>query len=170
MTTTLLSSMGSRLVLENSGVLMNNGVLWFDPRSGQANSVQGGKRPISNMCPAIVASSAGRPIITAGAAGGRRIMASVAQLLMFLHDFDTDVEEAAHCPRIDVSDPHLVSADRRLGDDVLRALSEIGTCELVDHDVLPINFARPSVIDARSVGRLRGVSDAYSPWSAAVGQ
>jgi gamma-glutamyltranspeptidase/glutathione hydrolase len=170
MTTTLLSSMGSRLVLENSGVLMNNGVLWFDPREGQANSVQGGKRPISNMCPAIVASGAGRPIITVGAAGGRRIMASVAQLLMFVHDFDMGVEEAAHWPRIDVSDPVLISADRRLPNEVISALSETGTCELVDHDVLPINFARPSVIDARAEGRLRGISDVCSPWSAALGQ
>lgn len=169
MTTTLLSSMGSRLVLENSGVLMNNGVLWFDPRAGQANSVAGGKRPISNMCPAIVASSSGRPIITAGAAGGRRIMASVAQLMMFVHDFDMDVEEAAHWPRIDVSGPDLISADRRLPDDVVTALAATGTCELVDHDVLPINFARPSVIDARAKGLLRGISDVCSPWSAALG-
>lgn len=169
MTTTLLSSMGSRLVLENSGVLMNNGVLWFDPRAGQANSVQGGRRPISNMCPAIVASKTGRPIITVGAAGGRRIMASVAQLMMFVHDFDMDVEEAAHWPRIDVSGPDLVSADRRLPDDVVSALAATGVCELVDHDVLPINFARPSAIDARTRGVLRGISDSYSPWSAAIG-
>ncbi len=32
MTTTLLSSMGSRVVLPKSGILMNNGVMWFDPR------------------------------------------------------------------------------------------------------------------------------------------
>ena len=37
-TTTLLSSMGSRVVLPSSGVLMNNGVMWFDPRPDQPNS------------------------------------------------------------------------------------------------------------------------------------
>ena len=34
MTTTLLSSMGSRTVLPTTGVLMNNGVMWFDPQPG----------------------------------------------------------------------------------------------------------------------------------------
>ena len=36
MTTTLMSSFGSRVVLPQSGVLLNNGVMWFDPRPGQA--------------------------------------------------------------------------------------------------------------------------------------
>jgi gamma-glutamyltranspeptidase/glutathione hydrolase len=96
-------------------------------------------------------------------------MASVAQLMMFVHDFDMDVEEAAHWPRIDVSGPDLISADRRLPDDVVSALAATGDFELVDHDVLPINFARPSIIDARTSGLLRGISDVYSPWSAALG-
>lgn len=169
MTTTLLSSMGSRLVLKDTGVLMNNGVLWFDPRDGQANSVGGGKKPASNMCPAIIASKDGRPIVTAGAAGGRRIMAAVAQLMLFVHDFDMDVAEAAHWPRIDVSSPDLVTVDRRMDREFLEALAETGAYEVVDHDVLPINFARPSVIDSRREGLRHGVSDAYSPWSAAMG-
>ena len=36
MTTTLLSSMGSRMVLPGSGILMNNGMMWFDPTAGDA--------------------------------------------------------------------------------------------------------------------------------------
>ena len=54
MTTTLLSSMGSRVVLPQSGVLMNNGVMWFDPAPGQPNSVAPGKRPLTNMLPVIL--------------------------------------------------------------------------------------------------------------------
>jgi gamma-glutamyltranspeptidase/glutathione hydrolase len=48
MTTTLLSSMGSRVVLPESGILMNNGVMWFDPRPNRPNSIAGGKRPLTN--------------------------------------------------------------------------------------------------------------------------
>ena len=54
MTTTLLSSMGSRVVLPETGILMNNGVMWFDPRPGQPNSIAPGKRPLTNMFPIIL--------------------------------------------------------------------------------------------------------------------
>ena len=60
MTTTLLSSMGSRVVLPGTGVLMNNGVMWFDPRPGQPNSIAPGKRPLTNMLPVIVRATAMR--------------------------------------------------------------------------------------------------------------
>ena len=54
MTTTLLSSMGSRVVLPGTGILMNNGVMWFDPRPGRPNSIAPGKRPLTNMFPVIL--------------------------------------------------------------------------------------------------------------------
>jgi len=79
MTTTLLSSMGSRVVLPQTGVLMNNGVMWFDPSPGKPNSIAPGKRPLTNMFPIILKDGAA-PLIAAGASGGRRIMASVLQL------------------------------------------------------------------------------------------
>jgi gamma-glutamyltranspeptidase/glutathione hydrolase len=168
MTTTLLSSMGSRVTLPNTGFVMNNGVLWFDPRPGNVNSIGPGKRPLTNMCPAIVARD-GTPTLVAGAAGGRRIMAAVAQMLLLVHDFDMDVEEAGHWPRIDVSAADMVTADRRFNTEILEALRASGPLEVVDHNVLPINFARPSIIDRRSGDIARGISDAYSPWSAALG-
>jgi gamma-glutamyltranspeptidase / glutathione hydrolase len=167
MTSTLLSSMGSRVTLPNVGFVMNNGLLWFDPRPGTSNSVGPGKRPLTNMCPAIIAKD-GKPIIVGGAAGGRRIMASVAQLLLFVHDLGMDVGRAGHWPRIDVSGPDLVTIDRRLAGEVEEALSKLGAVEVVDHDVLPINFARPSIIDGREAGRAAGISDVRSPWSAAL--
>ena len=112
-TTTLLSSMGSRVVLPGSGVLMNNGVMWFDPRPGQPNSIAPGKRPLTNMLPVILRDG-DQPVLAAGASGGRRIMAAVLQMVSFVADFGMDPEAAAHQPRIDVSGPDGVSADRRL--------------------------------------------------------
>ncbi|WP_429302024.1 gamma-glutamyltransferase [Paraburkholderia sp. GAS199] len=168
LTTTLLSSMGSRVVLPSTGFIMNNGVMWFDPRPGTSNSIAGGARALSNMCPAIVSRN-GRPVMVGGAAGGRRIMAAIAQLLLVVHDFGMDVEKAAHWPRIDVSSPDKVSADRRLPSEVIAALKALGECDVVDHSVLPINFARPGIIERFDGVTARGVSDALSPWSAALG-
>ena len=168
MTTTLLSSMGSRVVLPGSGVLMNNGVMWFDPRPGQANSIAPGRRPLTNMCP-IILRDGDRPVLAAGASGGRRIMAAVLQMLAFVDGFGMDPQAAAHQPRIDVSDATTVHADQRLPDSVLAALRADGPTEVVEHAVLPVNFACPNLIHDRD-GLRTGISDAMSPWSAAVAQ
>ena len=169
MTTTLLSSMGSRVMLPQSGIMMNNGVMWFDPRPDQPNSIGGGKRPLTNMSPIIVRDDTG-PWLAAGASGGRRILASVVQMLAFLTDFKMNLHEAAHFPRIDVSDPDSVSADRRLSEHVIRALTAEGPTRIVEHAVMPINFACPNAVVSMPSGMRAGISDAESPWSAALAQ
>ncbi len=167
-TSTLLSSMGSRVVLPGSGVLLNNGVMWFDPRPGQANSIAPGKRPLTNMLPVILRDDA-RPRIAAGASGGRRIMAAVFQVLTYAADFGMSLEAAAHHPRIDVSGTERVSVDRRMPAEVIAALSADGPTEVVEHGALPINFACPNMISRRT-GMRTGISDVASPWSAALAQ
>ena len=168
MTTTLLSSMGSRVVLPGSGVLMNNGIMWFDPRPGRPNSIAPGKRPLCNMLPVILRDG-DQPVLAAGASGGRRILAAVAQMLAFVAGFGIDPAAAAHLPRISVSDPNTVHADRRLPPGVLAALHALGPTEEVEHAVLPMNFACPNLILDQD-GFRTGISDAMSPWSAAVAQ
>jgi gamma-glutamyltranspeptidase/glutathione hydrolase len=167
-TTTLLSSMGSRTVLPTTGILMNNGVMWFDPQPGQPNSIGPGKRPLTNMFPVVLRDGA-RPWIAAGASGGRRIMAAVLQMLYFVAEFGMSPEAAAHQPRIDVSGPNHVTADRRLAPDIIKALEADGPLQIVEHAVMPINFACPNLI-LQADGVRTGISDAASPWSAAVAQ
>lgn len=169
MTTTLLSSMGSRVVLPRSGVLMNNGIMWFDPRPGSANAIAPGKRPLTNMCPLIAAEGA-EPRIALGASGGRRIMAAVFQLLSYVADFGMSPEAAAHHPRIDVSGPEGVTADIRLGAETIAALAAEAEVTTVEHAVLPVNFACPNLIRIRPDGMREGITDTMSPWSAALAQ
>jgi len=169
MTTTLMSSFGSRVLLPQSGVLLNNGMMWFDPRPGQANSIAPGKRALCNMLPIILAEN-GRPYLAGGASGGRRIMASVFQLMTFIADFGMDVATAAHHPRIDVSAAEGASADQRLPAAVLEALAADGPLQVVEHNAVPINFACPNVIVQAADGTRTGISDAASPWSGAVAQ
>jgi gamma-glutamyltranspeptidase/glutathione hydrolase len=169
MTTTLMSSLGSRVLLPQSGVLLNNGMMWFDPRPGSPNSIAPGKRPLCNMLPVMLTEN-GRPYLAAGASGGRRIMASVFQLMTFIADFGMNVDVAAHHPRIDVSSVDNVTGDRRLSPEVLAALAADGALEVVDHSAVPINFACPNVIVQSADGTRTGISDAASPWSAAVAQ
>lgn len=169
MTTTLLSSMGSRVVLPSTGVLMNNGVMWFDPSPNQPNSIAPGKRPLTNMSP-IILKDGSRPWLAMGASGGRRILASVTQMMSFVADFGMSLDEAAHYPRVDVSGPEGCSADMRLPADVIATLQADGPTEIVEHGVMPINFACPNAILLNADGSRLGISDAASPWSSAVAQ
>ena len=68
-------------------------------------------------------------------------------------------EAAAHQPLIDVSDPHKVTADARLGPEILEALQADGSTEVVEHAVLPVNFACPNLI-MQDGGVRTGISDA----------
>jgi gamma-glutamyltranspeptidase/glutathione hydrolase len=169
LTSTLLSAMGSDLVLPRTGVLMNNGIMWFDPRPGRPNSIAPGRRPLTNMCP-VMLRDGDAPVLAAGASGGRRILAAVLQLVAFVADFGMDPEAAAHHPRIDVSGPDLILADRRFGPDVLAALRDAGPTLAAEHSVQPINFACPNLVLARPDGERIGVADTMSPWSAALAE
>jgi gamma-glutamyltranspeptidase/glutathione hydrolase len=169
MTTTLMSSFGSRVLTPQTGVMMNNGVMWFDPSPGKPNSIAPGKRPLTNMCPVIM-KEGDKPILAVGASGGRRIMASVFQLMSYVSDFGMSLDEAAHYPRIDVSTVDEVTADDRLAPDILAGLTADGPTEVVEHHAMPINFACPNIIVQKPDGTRQGISDAASPWSAAVAQ
>ena len=81
-----------------------------------------------------------------------------------------DLETAAHHPRVDVSGPEGATADDRLPAEVLDRLRADGPVELVEHGVMPINFACPNMIQRAPDGRVAGISDAMSPWSAAVAE
>lgn len=170
LTTTLLGTMGSRLVLPRTGILMNNGAMWFDPRPGLPNSVGGGKRPLTNMLPVIAVGDDGR-IIAAGASGGRRILSSVYQVLSHTIDFGMDLDAAAHQPRIDVSGPDRVMADRRLDRDILAGLSALAgdALEIVEHGPVPLNFACPSLL-LHDGSAAHAIADTMTPWSTALAQ
>ena len=81
-TQTLLSVYGSRVVLPETGILMNNGIFWFDPRPGGPNSLAPNKRPLTNMCP-VIAHKDGKAWFAVGASGGRKIFPAVLQLTSF---------------------------------------------------------------------------------------
>ena len=109
-------------------------------------------------------------VIGLGASGGRRILASVFQMLSLVAGFGMDPEEAAHFPRIDVSGPEGATVDRRLPRATLDALAAAGPLEVVEHAVLPVNFACPNLIAIRPDGERVGITDVMSPWSAALAQ
>ncbi len=168
LTQTLLSVFGSKVVLPETGILMNNGIMWFDPRPGQHNSLAPGRWPLTNMCPTVVDDGNGLRIAM-GASGGRRIMPAVMQLISFLVDFSMSVEDACHQPRLDVSGTPLVTLDARLPAAVVDHLAQRHQVTRAQHGVYPALFACPNLV-ARDENRGLNVGGAFvmSPWSKVV--
>jgi gamma-glutamyltranspeptidase/glutathione hydrolase len=115
---------GSGVVVSNTGLLLNDTMHDFDPRSGRLNSVGPGKIPMSSMSPTIVLKD-GKPLLVAGSAGGRRIASSTLQVLFNVTEFGMSVEDAVAAPRIHVKD-NLVQVEGRIAPKTIEALRKMG--------------------------------------------
>ena len=168
LTQTLLSAFGSKVVFPGTGILMNNGIMWFDPRPGNPNSLAGGKKPLSNMCPTVV-SRDGVPWFAIGGSGGRRIMPAVFQILSMLTLRGMDLEDACHQPRIDVSGEDLCTVDPELDASVAQAIEKHMPVVPGENAVFPHLYACPNVVmrDPGS-GSFSAMAHTMTPPSAAL--
>ena len=109
-TQTLLSTFGSKYVTPNTGITMNNGIMWFDPTPG-ATEFAGAREALPDQLHPVVAQAADGRRLAVGASGGRRILPAVTQLLSFVMDYGMDLDAAIHQPRIDASEGAIVIGD-----------------------------------------------------------
>lgn len=168
MTYTILDHFGCGVTLPGTGIILNNGVSYFDPRPGLNTTMQGGKRiNSSNMCPTVAVRD-GKAVFAIGASGGDLIMPAVAQIAALMLDFDMTLEEALHSPRLDASHRGSISADPKLGQAVLDLLATKYRVEIHPNDVAPKMYAFPSGV-AREGGTLAGLSDPFHPDAGARG-
>ncbi|OEE63854.1 gamma-glutamyltransferase [Enterovibrio norvegicus FF-33] len=170
-TQTLLSIFGSKLMLGDSGILMNNGIMWFDPEPNKPNSLAAGKRCLANMCPTILKRSDGL-YFALGASGGRKIMPAVAQLSSFILDYKMDIEKAMYTPRIDTSLSDLTIVDDTMDESLVEDLrGSLRQVKLAPRTIYPFNFACPSIISSQvEDGRLEnsGMTEVMSAWSDSI--
>jgi gamma-glutamyltranspeptidase/glutathione hydrolase len=166
-TQTLLSIFGSKVMLPESGILMNNGLLWFDPEPGKANSLGPGKRCLMNVCPAIGEHRGRR--FALGASGGRRILPAVLQLVSLLVDYGMSLEDAFHHPRIDMSGGDAVIADRGLSGEAQATLARHFKVVASKRTSFPYLFACPAGV-LRAGEANEGATEIMSPWGDAVAE
>ena len=145
MTTTLLSSMGSRVVLPQTGILMNNGVMWFDPAPGPAELDRAGQAAAHQHVsghPARRRQAMDRGgCIRRSAHHGGGAAARVVRR-RFRHDAGGGGASAAHrCVRPRQGDGGSRGSRRTS----CARLQADGPTEIVEHGVLPINFACPNL-------------------------
>jgi gamma-glutamyltranspeptidase/glutathione hydrolase len=167
LTQTLLSLFGARIVLPRTGILMNNGINWFDPVPGGPNSIAPAARPLANYVPAVM--TGGGAAMAIGGCGGRRILPAVFQLIAMSVDFGFDLDAAFHAPRLDVSGLDVVVADRRMPAEVIDALSS----EFATVVAEPVDYPFPYTIAGavrRAGDENEGATEPQHPWSEAVSE
>lgn len=167
MTQTLLSIFGSKVVSPSTGLMMNNGIMWFDPEPGKPNSLAAGKACLMNVCP--VVGETGTRRFALGASGGRKIMPAVAQIAAHLMEQGMTMQEAIEAPRLDASGGDLVMADERLIGPVTDALAEAFPLATAQRLPFPFAFACPAgVMRAGEINS--GTTETFSPWGDGVAE
>ncbi len=156
LTHTAVSLFGSKVVVPDTGLLLSNGMIWFDPEPGRPNSIEAGKRALVNMTP-FLALRDGAPYLAAGAPGGRKIVSAVPQVLANLIDFGMGPQAAVEAPRLHTEGGPL-QVDDAVGAATIAGLRRRG------HEVVPLTetyssfyFARPQVIEVTRRGLAAGV-------------
>jgi gamma-glutamyltranspeptidase/glutathione hydrolase len=174
-TYTLNAYYGNGITVPGLGFLLNNEMddfaskpgeaNLFGLRQGEANAIQGSKRPVSSMAPTIILRD-GKLFMTAGAPGGSRIPTAVLQVLLNVFDFGMNVQDAVDAPRIHHQwSPDKLSLERTISPDTVALLKAQG----YDVDYSPgVVLAQVAAIVSDG-GWLQGASDGRTPAGKAAG-
>lgn len=108
-TYTLNLNFGSGIVVEGTGILLNNEMDDFSVKpgvpnafglvGGAANAIEAKKRPLSSMTPTIVMKN-NKPWLVTGSPGGARIITTVLQSVVNTIDHEMNPAEAIITPRV----------------------------------------------------------------------
>ncbi|MFV0276564.1 MAG: gamma-glutamyltransferase, partial [Parahaliea sp.] len=135
-TYTLNFSFGSHIAVPGTGLLLNNEMADFAAApgaanayglvEGEANHIEGGKRPLSSMSPTLVLRD-GRPWLATGSPGGSIIISTVLQTLLNAMVFDMNIAAAAASARVHHQWlPDVLLVEQGLSPDTVRLLEAMG--------------------------------------------
>ncbi len=151
---------GSGWTAGETGVLMNDAMVLFDPQPGRANSIAPSKRPLSSMTPILVLRD-GKPFLTVGAPGGRLIMGTVMRVVHNVLDYGMGIQDACANLFLDVMGEKVL-VDSALGSETLAGLQAMGyRLDIQSRNYLPHIFASPTGILVDEHGQKHGGVDPY---------
>jgi gamma-glutamyltranspeptidase/glutathione hydrolase len=119
------NAFGAQVTVEGLGLVLGHGMSRFDPRPARPNSVGPGKRPLHNMCPTIVTRD-GRPVLTLGATGGRRIVNTVFDVLAYRLGEGKPLSDAVKAPRMHTEGDRSLILEKDWPADVMDHLKKVG--------------------------------------------
>jgi gamma-glutamyltranspeptidase/glutathione hydrolase len=149
---------GSGVTVPGTGVVLNNGMMWFNPEPGHINSINPGKHALHAGTPTLVFDDQG-PNMAIGAPGGRAVITAITQVIVNVLDHGMNMQKAISSPRIHVEGEHQpVLVDGRFPPETIEQLGRQGhNLTLREENVLSYYFARPNgVLVDRERGVLRG--------------
>jgi gamma-glutamyltranspeptidase/glutathione hydrolase len=124
-----------------------------------ANRPEGGKRPLSSMSPTIVYDTAGQPVFTVGAAGGKTIIMQVAKALIAHLDWGLPARDAIGEGLVYFNDAGLVLEQGTQREGLKPALESLGHAVSIGKLGLKANAAERTAsgwvgaADPRSIGQ-----------------
>lgn len=136
-TYTLGAEFGSGVMIDGTGFLLDNLIGNFsiaaqakakrDGRPAPPNALGPGRRPVSSMSPTILLRD-GKPWVVTGSPGGNTIPGTVLQMIVNLVDFDMNIAEATHAPRIhqDLRSDGTLRVEHALNPDTVQKLEKLG--------------------------------------------
>ena len=108
-TYTLMFSFGSGVVIEGTGILMNNNLGNFTLRpdipdafglmGSENNMISPFRRPVSSMSPVLVSKN-GTPFLMTGTPGGSKIISANMQMVLNVLEYGMNIGDASVAPRI----------------------------------------------------------------------
>ncbi len=137
LTQTLQAMFGSGVVVEGTGIFLNNQLSDFDADPASPNCVTAGKKPLSSMTPTLVLRD-GRLVLVIGSAGSQRIISAVAQIILHHLGRGRPLAEALGAPRYHCERDE-VAVERSAPEGVVRALEARGHRLVVRGDG-PVSF------------------------------
>ena len=166
-TYTINFSFGSGITAAGTGILLNNEMDDFSAKpgvpnaygliGGEANAVEGGKRPLSSMTPTIVLKD-GKPLLATGSPGGSRIITTTAQIILNVIDHGMSIAAATAAPRVHHQWlPDELRVEQGLSPDTVDLLTARG------HEVVVKNAMGSTQSIMRSGDDLFGASDPRTP-------
>jgi gamma-glutamyltranspeptidase / glutathione hydrolase len=143
--TTIGADFGSLVAVPETGVILNNSMVNYDPRPGRSNSIAPSKMPFFAV-PAIVAARDGRAAFAAAGSGGYPILAGVIATTVGVVDHRLGVQQAIDVPRVH-SQGNRTFVDSRAAPDAIDGLRDRGH-DVVVQDVAPgeLAFSRVSAV------------------------
>ncbi|HQD80047.1 MAG TPA: gamma-glutamyltransferase [Bacillota bacterium] len=97
-TQTISSFFGAGVMIEGTGVILNNEMANFSTDKTSGNYIAPNKRMRTSIAPTLVLRE-GEPFLSIGTPGAGRIVPTMAQLLVNIIDFDMGLQEAINAPR-----------------------------------------------------------------------